>query len=698
MDNRKYIFWLVLSLGFYVLWLNLAPRIFPGLLGAKPAAEAAVEDPEANPNVDAPAEPALEPQQEVAEVPAVKPEEHPHKSVTLGTGGYDKGYLMTVELTSKGAAIASLDLNDPRYTTLDRKTKYRLLGNTVEWEGVDGGLLRMPNTWETAVDLIDKQLKPFKQSTRTVNWVLEPQIDADEATFSYTSPDASLKVSKTYRIHPSAAPSLSNPGAYLLDVELSLTNLGVTDVKPVYTLQGPTGVPVEGDKTARLFREVKVGTVSGNGIVPINMPATEVLSQFEKNQKNGDPIDTWRDPVKYAGIDVQYFGALIIPQVQTLDADRDGMPDQTIEFVEPVLMYGDEENKRNSDITLFMVSNPVDLPAGQSVTHTFQMFAGPKRPDLLNPISARDVIQFGNIPFIGWLPPFNLNPYVAHFIMWLLGFLHDSFGLPYALCIIAITIAVRGVMFPLSVRQTAQAERMKVLAPEMKKLQERYKDKPEEYMRALSEFNRKNNVQNPLIGCLPMLLQMPVFFGLYGALGQAVDLRLARFMWIDNLAGQDAMFHLPFTVPWFGWTEFNLLPILAVTLFIVQAKVMTPPPTSEDQEFTQKMQMAMMLAIGFAFYTVPAGLCLYIICSSGWGLAERFLIKRFWPHIYDQKLATADDSGSSGSSGGGGTTATPREPTWFEKLLAVADEAKQATAAQNSARGESNRKKKPKRY
>ncbi|MEZ5943852.1 MAG: YidC/Oxa1 family insertase periplasmic-domain containing protein [Planctomycetaceae bacterium] len=745
MDNRKYIYWLVLSVGFYLLWLNFAPRFFPSMF--KPSIEVAdvegaddtLADVEANvtaETVDAvnaeageeetaaesdevpPANSEERPAADItegdnAEVAAAEEpelpelEKHAHETVVLGDGGYDKGFLITVTLTSTGAAIESVDLNDPRYTTLDRQQKYRVIGNEVDWEGLPGALKREPKTFETPVDLIDAQLKPYEVSLRTVDWKLTQKKDDDGdkfhdvATFSYTSPDGELEVVKEYRIHRVDDPAESNPSAYLVDVKLSLVSHSTKAQKTTYIVQGPTGTQVENEAYARTQRELKIGTATtSGGVTPVNIRSTEVRTQVQKADDGGDEVETWIEPVRYAGVDVQYFGALIFPQDQLLDADKDGKQDQTIDYVEPLLLYSDKENKRNCDVSLRMHSRPVELAPGATQQHTFQVFVGPKRPDLLVPLGARDVIHFGTIPFIGWLPPFSLNPYVAHFVMWLLSFLHDTFALPYALSIIAVTIIVRGAMFPLSIRQAAQAEKMKVLAPEMKKIQERYKDKPEEYARAISAFNKKNGA-NPLYGCLPMLLQMPIFFGLYGALGQAVDLRLAKFLWVDNLAGQDALFHLPFTVPWFGWTDFNLLPILAVALFILQAKVMTPPPTSEDQAFQQKMQMAMMLAIGFAFYSMPAGLCLYIICSSGWGFVERFVIKRFWPHIYDQKVVTDD---APVASGGGSTAAVvggpqePRELTWFEKLLAAADEARANTGAQQSGRGESNRKKKPKRF
>jgi YidC/Oxa1 family membrane protein insertase len=687
MDNRRFFLWVVLSVGFYLLWLNIAPRLFPDAFRPqrpKPVAEKPAEEPEP--------------------LPLPQELQHPAKTITLGEAGYAGGYLLTAQFNTAGASIDWIDLNDPRYTTLDRKHKYRIVGNPVNWEGKPWSKLRNPRTWETPVPQIDEQLKPYGTSIRELHWELLEQSDPDSITFRFVAPDQSLEVLKTFRMHRVDDPAVVNPVAYLIDVELTLKNLLEEPKQASYIVQGPTGIQVENAEIARIYRELKLGTLSSTGgLTPIHTPASTVFEQYKKAQKGDKEVEIWNKPVHYAGVDVQYFGTLVFPEPQIKDRDGDGIPDPTIEYIAPQLLHGDTEKSYRTDVSLLIHSRPVQLTARgdakSSVTHKFEFFAGPKRPDLLQAMGAAEVIEFGNVPFVGWIPPLSWNPIVARFIMWLLTFLHDSAGVPYALCIILITVAVRGAMFPLSIRQVAQAERMKVFAPEMKKLQEQYRDKPEEYPRALSEFNRKHNVPNPLMGCLPVLLQMPIFFGLYGALGQAVDLRLARFLWIDNLAGQDALFHLPFTVPWFGWTEFNLLPILSVALFMVQFKLLSPPPANEEQEFQQKLQMAMMLAIGFAFYTVPAGLCLYIIVSSAWGLAERFLIKRYWPHLFDVKLEAA---GAVAAPPAGAAKAAevvaPREPSFFEKLLAAADEARNPTAGQNSGRAESNRKKKPRRF
>ncbi len=696
MDKRRFFLYLALSIGFYLVWMNIAPRLFPGMF--KPPVPAAID---ADVAVD---QPVLKGDQANAKVEAAveipKPEVFARQTITLGADGYEQGYMVTATFTTQGGAIASIDLNDPRYTTLDRKEKLRVVGHDVDWEGLPGALVRLPNTFESPVKAIDDQLKVHQLSLREVDWELVKQ-DKEMVAFRFRAPDGSLEVTKTFRIHKQDVAGPTNSMAYLIDLDLSIRNLTEQPARTTYVLQGPSGVPLENGDATRVYREIKIGTLPKSGdITPIHLSAADLLAQVKKAETGDKPVDSWREPIQYAGIDVQYFAALVLPRDNQLgDRDGDGEPDPYYESVSPLLLYGDEKDKLKSDVSVLLNSQPLEIAPQGEVTHRVQLFAGPKRPDLLAPIKAREVIHFGEIPFIGWLPPFSLNPVVAHFIMWFLGYLHDSLAIPYAFCIMAITVFVRGLMFPLSVKQVAQAEKMKLLQPELKKLQEKYKDKPEEYARAMGDFQRKNNY-NPLMGCLPMLLQIPIFFGLYGALGQAVDLRLAQFLWIDNLAGQDAMFDLPFAVPWFGWTKFNLLPILTVALFLIQQKVMTPPATSEDQVFMQKVSTAMMIAIGFAFYTVPAGLCLYIIVSSGWGLIERLLIRRFWPHIFDQKLVTDDTPiiVTSGSRASGTKSEAAANPSWFQRLLTAADEARNATPNQASARGESKGKKKPKRY
>lgn len=142
-------------------------------------------------------------------------------------------------------------------------------------------------------------------------------------------------------------------------------------------------------------------------------------------------------------------------------------------------------------------------------------------------------------------------------------------------------------MFPISRRQALMSQKMQELGPELKKLNEKYKNDPQARVQATMELYRKHNVK-PIAGCLPLFLQMPIFLGLYYALSESVEFRLADFLWIPNLAAPDMLFWWGESIPWISDPNslgsmlylgpfFNLLPILAVGFMVLQQKMLTPP-------------------------------------------------------------------------------------------------------------------------
>src|SRR5690606_37246498 len=125
----------------------------------------------------------------------------------------------------------------------------------------------------------------------------------------------------------------------------------------------------------------------------------------------------------------------------------------------------------------------------------------------------------------------------------------------YGIAIILLTVLVRLCMFPLSKRQALNAQKMQQLQPEMKRITEKYKSKPEERMRATQELYRKHNF-NPMAGCLPMFIQLPIFVGLYRSLAGTVELREAPLFgphidWASNLAAPDMLFRWDHVMPSF---------------------------------------------------------------------------------------------------------------------------------------------------
>jgi YidC/Oxa1 family membrane protein insertase len=230
----------------------------------------------------------------------------------------------------------------------------------------------------------------------------------------------------------------------------------------------------------------------------------------------------------------------------------------------------------------------------------------------------------------------------------------------YALAIIALTICVRLLLFPLSIKQAVGAIKMAAIQPELKALAEKYKDDLQARSRAQSELFKKHGY-HPLSGCLPLFIQLPIFIGLYKALSidaglYGTPLFSSSIRWCNDLSAPDKLCDWSGFWSGMGWTSFNmgqsvfalgpyfnLLPMLTVTLFLAQMIFTMPPPTDDQSRMQRKMMQFMMPLMGLMFFKVPSGLCLYFIVSTIWGLLERRFIPKAQPQtnvsdtMYDVK-------------------------------------------------------------
>jgi YidC/Oxa1 family membrane protein insertase len=202
-----------------------------------------------------------------------------------------------------------------------------------------------------------------------------------------------------------------------------------------------------------------------------------------------------------------------------------------------------------------------------------------------------------------------------------------------------LTVLVRGCMFPVSRGQAKSMAKLQELRPEMERIKERLKGDQQKQAQAMQQLYKKHNV-NPLAGCLPMLIQLPVFVGLYRGLAVDVELRQASLFgpvihWCSNLAAPDMLWNWSRLMPnavnsgegFFGLGPYlNVLPLVTIVLFLWQQKMFMPEPANEQAALQQKIMKYMMVFMGLLFYKVPSGLCLYFIASSLWGIGERKLI------------------------------------------------------------------------
>jgi YidC/Oxa1 family membrane protein insertase len=201
----------------------------------------------------------------------------------------------------------------------------------------------------------------------------------------------------------------------------------------------------------------------------------------------------------------------------------------------------------------------------------------------------------------------------------------------YGVAIILLTVMVRLVMVPLTLKQMRSMKYMQLLAPEMEKLKEKYANEPQQLQAKMWEMYRERGV-NPLGGCLPVALQLPVFISLYRMIWSAYELRGAPFaLWMTDLSEPDRLLHIPAlkVVPYIGEhiQYINVLPIISAVVMVISMKLMpmsTPSPNMQQQ---QRIMMFMPVFFSLICYSFASGLQLYIITSTIWGIAQSKLMR-----------------------------------------------------------------------
>jgi YidC/Oxa1 family membrane protein insertase len=260
------------------------------------------------------------------------------------------------------------------------------------------------------------------------------------------------------------------------------------------------------------------------------------------------------------------------------------------------------------------------VPANSSVSHRYLLYAGPSAYKFLSAYNLEDTIYFGKLDFI------------CKFLMKSLRFFF-SITRNYGLAIIILTLAIGLVLFPLTRKNFRSMRQMQIIQPKISKLRELHKDSPHKLQREIMELYRKHNI-NPLGGCLPMFLQMPIFIALYMTLVRSFELKGATFLWIKDLSAPDAIFKLPFKLPFLG-EQLNLLPILMIVAMVIQQRVSTYKrgKTDPQVEQQQKMMLMMPLLFGIIFYSLPSGLVLYWLVNTVFMILVQLHIARTMPPV-----------------------------------------------------------------
>jgi YidC/Oxa1 family membrane protein insertase len=514
---------------------------------------------------------------------------------------------------------------------------------------------------------LDKFLAELGTELNEGTWELTAH-DEKSATLRRALPELKLELVKRYSLAAAPADQRENRNfkAYHLTLDVEVRNTGDAVVTTSYRIEGPTGMPVEGwwyahKISQRWFaaaglRDVVVRFMNGPNLqVDGPLIAKGDVEPFAEGQA-----------LAYAGVDGQYFSAVIIPD-KPLD-------ESWFDVTEAIVVGPKPDARANltlTNVTCRMTRIPHTLKAGESLKDSYQVFIGPKRPALLAQYQAggNPAYSLSDILYYGW-PIFGV---VAQLMLFILHGLYSVVG-NYGIAIIMLTLLVRGAMFPISFKQTRNMARMQVKLkalkndPEFNRINEKYKNDMQKRSQATQELYRKHGI-NPMdqvSGCLPVFLQLPVFIGLYRALMVDVELRQSPLFgqairWCSNLAAPDMFLNWSSIMPefisrgegFFGLGPYlNILPLITVALFLVTQKMAMTPPTNEQEAMQQKMMKYMTIFMGLLFYKVASGLCLYFIVSSLWGIAERKMLPR---------AQTADAAAAGGPGGFGSGGQRPRD-------------------------------------
>jgi YidC/Oxa1 family membrane protein insertase len=315
--------------------------------------------------------------------------------------------------------------------------------------------------------------------------------------------------------------------------------------------------------------------------------------------------------VRWAAVANQYFTTLVAPIVDgKLMSDQQkalrGVGVWAREFDIPVEKWTEAGRTRITAKPLHGIDGAIamagfTLEPDKSVTRQFEVTAGPSEYGRLRLLDnyETEILDFG---MFGW---------ISKGLLWSLNTLRSLLG-SYWAAIMVLTVIIRSAMWPLQNRATQTAKKMQALSPRLKELQDKYKDDPMRLQQETGKLWREYGI-NPVGGCLPMFVQIPIFFGFYNMLNRAVELRNNGFLWVVDLSQPD-------TIARFGGIPINILPlVMAVTMF---AQMRLTPKAGDPMQ--QRIMMFMPLIFIALCYNYAAALALY------WSVQNLFSIVQLY--------------------------------------------------------------------
>lgn len=449
-------------------------------------------------------------------------------------------------------------------------------------------------------DIIQGNLLKYPESLGSKQPILlfndDPKTEyiAESGLLSSQGPDT--KEAQALYTTPALNYSLT-PGQDTLDVKLNWTNpqgLKVTkiftftrnsyEIRVRYEIENQTSAPFEGNMYTQLMRTnsppphhggfINLATYFGAAVSTSDKPFTKIdFKQMDKTNLNQTVQDGWAAMIQH------YFISAWIPQKSATST--------YYSHVTPNGLY-----------TIGMIGQPVKAAPGSTVTTESKLYVGPAIADTLEKAapSLKLTIDYGWFWFISAI------------IFWMMQKIYDVVG-NWGWAIVIVTIIIKLLFYKLSAKSFRSMAAMKKLQPKIEMLKERHKDDKQKMTQATLELYRQEKV-NPMSGCLPILIQIPVFIALYWVLVESVQLRQAPFIfWIHDLSQQDPYYILPL--------------LMGISMFIQQR--LNPPPPDPMQA---KVMMLMPVIFTVMFANFPAGLMLYWFVNNTLSFLQQWFVMR----------------------------------------------------------------------
>ncbi len=391
---------------------------------------------------------------------------------------------------------------------------------------------------------------------------------SQKISFSWVTSQG-IVVEKTYSF---------SPETYLIGLTVNIKNGSNHEIKDnmILSLMGPSHE-----------KNIRYGFVGPSALINDKLEQVKIKKIEDKNVYAGE--------LKWIALQEQYFMSGIIPK-------------KPVEASMRIFM-------KQNDI----LENQFMLPAhtikpGTQQSFDFDLFLGPMSMKVLSKFD-NDLDKAIN---------FGMFDIIAKPCLWLMNFLY-SFIPNYGLAIIILTLITKVILWPLGSKSYKSMSEMKKIQPLMAEIREKYKNDKKKMNEELMGLYRVYKI-NPMGGCLPMILQIPVFFALYRMLYEAIELRHAPFLlWINDLSAPDRLFRFDFTIPFmqppYGIPVLTI--IMGATMFLQQK--MSPPPGDPGQA---KMMMFMPIIFTAIFINFSSGLVLYWLVNNILSIAQQYYISK----------------------------------------------------------------------